>query len=137
MKDKEILNSKNTDILKQIPKSWHDIDWKKAGKEVAILQEKIVIAGQYKKHKEIYKWQWALINSFSGRALAVRKTINNSGGKTPGVDGIVWKGPKEYMKAIYDLGDLIRNSKEYKAEVLKRVGFIYLKVIIRQEIKDL
>jgi len=41
------------------------------------------------------------------------------------------------MKAIYDLGDLIRNSKEYKAEVLKRVGFIYLKVIIRQEIKDL
>jgi len=25
------------------------------------------------------------------------------------------------MKAIYDLGDLIRNSKEYKAEVLKRV----------------
>jgi len=53
MKDKEILNSKNTDILKQIPKSWHDIDWKKAGKEVAILQEKIVIAGQYKKHKEV------------------------------------------------------------------------------------
>jgi len=85
------------------PKNWHDIDWKKARKEVSNLQEKIVIAMQNKKYKEVYKWQWVILNSYSGRAIAIRKVINNSGGKTPGIGGIVWNSPKEYIKAIDDL----------------------------------
>jgi len=103
------------------PKNWHDIDWKKARKEVSNLQEKIVIAMQNKKYKEVYKWQWVILNSYSGRAIAIRKVINNSGGKTPGIGGIVWNSPKEYIKAIDDLGNLIRKPQEYKADPLIRV----------------
>jgi hypothetical protein len=44
----------------------------------------------------MYKLQWKLIRNFSCRALAIRKVVTNTGGKTPGTEGKVWKGPKDY-----------------------------------------
>jgi len=52
------------------------------------LQEKIVIATSAGNYKEVYKLQDKIIKSFSGKALAVRKVVTNSGGKTAGVDKI-------------------------------------------------
>ena len=53
-----------------------------------------------------------IFNSYNGRVIGIRKVINNSGGKTSGIDGIVWNNPKEYMKVIDNLGNLIRKSQE-------------------------
>lgn len=36
----------------------------------------------------VYRKQIELVQSFGARALAVRKVITNSGGRTPGVDNI-------------------------------------------------
>lgn len=54
------------------------------------LQEKIVIATSAGNYKEVYKLQDKIIKSFSGKALAVRKVVTNSGGKEQagGVDKI-------------------------------------------------
>ncbi len=79
------------------PQSWQEIDWNEAGRKIKILQEKRVIATQNKNYKEVYKWQWIILNSFSGRALAIRKVINNSGGKTSGTDNVLWKNTNDYM----------------------------------------
>ena len=53
-----------------------------------------------------------IFNSYNGRVIGIRKVINNSGGKTSGIDGIVWNNPKDYMKVIDNLGNLIRKSQE-------------------------
>lgn len=60
------------------------------------LQEEIVIATADNNYKEIYRLQRKIITSFHGRALAVRKVVTNSGGKTAGVDKVLWKGSKDY-----------------------------------------
>lgn len=103
------------------PKCWHDINWKEAETEIKSIQEQIVIATQRNDYKKVYMLQWKILNSFSGRALAVRKVVTNAGGKTPGSDKINWNGPKDYWKAIMELKKIIERPKEYKAEPLRRV----------------
>ena len=103
------------------PQNWQEIDWNEAGRKIKILQEKIVIAAQNKNYKEVYKWQWVILNSFSGRALAIRKVINNSGGKISGTDNVIWKNTNDYMNAVKELAVIVQNLKEYKAKPLKRV----------------
>lgn len=46
--------------------------------------------------KEVYTLQVILIQKHSAAALSVRKVITNKGGKTAGVDGLVWNSPKQY-----------------------------------------
>jgi N-terminal domain of reverse transcriptase len=106
---KRFLSLDNKAKTNKKPESWHEIDWKKAWEKIKILQEEITIATQKKDYKEVYNKQWTLLNSFSGKALAVRKVIQNSGGKTPGMDKIIWKNTKDYMNAINDLGNIVRN----------------------------
>ena len=57
------------------------------------------------------------MKSFSARALAVRRVHANTGGKTSGVDGVVWKSDVQLMKAISDLSDL----SGYRAKPVRRV----------------
>lgn len=61
------------------------------------------------------------MKSFDGRALAVRRVVTNSGGKTPGVDGIILNGPTEYLSAILELKDIVNNPKNYQAKPVRRV----------------
>lgn len=53
--------------------------------------------------------------------MAVRKVVTNKGGKTAGIDGIVWTSPQEYWDAIQNLASLTENSREYKAQPVRRV----------------
>jgi RNA-directed DNA polymerase len=106
---------------RQHAKSWHKIDWRKAEKELKDLQEKIVIATNNGKYKEMYKLQRELINSFSCRALAVRKVVTNTGVRAAGVDKIVWKGPKDYWQAINRLKEIVGKPNEYKCQPFRRV----------------
>lgn len=100
---------------------WHKINWKKAEDKIKDLQEKIVIATVNKDFKKVYLIQWMIISSFEGKALAVRRVITNKGGKTPGVDEIVWNKPSDYWKAILTLTEVAKNPNEYKASPLRRV----------------
>ncbi len=66
--------------------TFNNIDWKECNKQVATLQEKIVVAWKEGEYKKVKRLQEILVNSFPARALAVKKVISNDGGNTPGVD---------------------------------------------------
>jgi len=66
--------------------NWHNIPWRKVIKKVQDLQNQIVKATLNNNMSSVYKLQNQLVNSFEGRALAIRKIVTNSGTKTPGID---------------------------------------------------
>jgi len=66
--------------------NWHNIPWRKVIKKVKDLQNQIVKATLNNNMSSVYKLQNQLVNSFEGRALAIRKIVTNSGTKTPGID---------------------------------------------------
>lgn len=69
----------------------------------------------------MYKLQWQLIQRYEAQAIAVRKVITNKGGKTSGIDKIIWNGPLDYTEAIEELGRLIKDPRKYKAQPVRRV----------------
>ena len=67
---------------------WKTLPWKNIERDVFKLQKRIYRATKNDDTKEIHKLQRLLVNSFSGRCLAVRKvTQDNLGKNTAGVDG--------------------------------------------------
>ena len=69
---------------------WHSIDWKKVQRTVRRLQVRIVKAVREGKWHKVKALVYLLTHSFSGRALAILRVVNNAGAKTPGVDGVTW-----------------------------------------------
>ena len=57
-----------------------------------------------------------LTRSFCGRAMAVRRVTENTGKRTPGVDGELWDNPQSKWDAIHAL-----KREDYKPSPLKRV----------------
>lgn len=100
---------------------WHEINWRKVESKIKDLQEKIVIATINKEYKEVYRLQWIILQSFEAKALAIRKVVTNKGKRTSGVDNIVWKGSKDYEKAIQELVKITKNPERYKASPVRRV----------------
>ncbi|ECQ6336425.1 reverse transcriptase [Salmonella enterica subsp. enterica] len=80
--------------------SWHSINWRQCYREVRRLQARIVKATREGKHGKVKSLQWILTHSFSGRAVAVRRVTENSGKRTPGVDGQTWSSPEVKFLAI-------------------------------------
>ncbi len=96
--------------------SWHTINWKRQYRTVRRLQTRIVKATQEKQWRRVKALQRLLTRSFAAKALAVRRVTENSGRKTPGIDGKTWSTPAEKWNAI---NNLRRNG--YKPSPLKRV----------------
>ena len=96
--------------------AWSQINWYKCHKIVSRLQSRIAKATKFKRWGKIRALQWILVNSFAARALAVRKVTENTGKRTPGVNGEIWNSPKKKFQAI---GTLRRRG--YKAMPLRRV----------------
>lgn len=61
--------------------------------------------------------QHKIVRSYGARALAVRRVHENLGGKTPGIDGIVWKVDSDLSRVIDELSDL----SNYRAKPVRRV----------------
>jgi RNA-directed DNA polymerase len=61
--------------------------------------------------------QKTLISTFEARAWAIRQVVTNKGGKTPGVDQVVWTSAESKMKAIEDL----KIKAKYKASPVRRI----------------
>lgn len=89
--------------------------------KVKDLQEKIVIATINENIKEVYRLQWILLRSFESKAMAIRKVVTNKGGKTAGIDKVIWDKPEKYWDAIKELGVIISNPENYKSQPVRRV----------------
>jgi RNA-directed DNA polymerase len=95
---------------------WETINWKQVSEKVSRLQFRIAKAIREKRYGKVKALQWLLTNSFSAKLLAVRRVTQSSGSKTPGVDGILWRTPKQKMKAVQSL-----QRRGYKALPLRRI----------------
>ena len=94
---------------------WHSINWKKVYRTVRRLQARIVKAVREGRWNKVQSLVYLLTHSFSGRALAILRVISNSGAKTPGVDGVVWKTPGDKSAAFKSL-----RRHGYKPQPLRR-----------------
>ena len=98
------------------PGEWHQINWCQAERQVRRLQTRIAQATQAGKWSKVQALQRLLTHSFSGKALAVRRVTENTGHRTPGVDGETWKTPEQKMTAIHTL-----RQRGYQPRPLRRV----------------
>ena len=79
---------------------WHDINWCKSNKVVRGYQMRIVKATKGGRWGKVKALQHLLTHSFSGKAIAVKKVIENRGKRTAGVDKEIWDTPELKSQAI-------------------------------------
>lgn len=60
--------------------------------------------------------QYLLTRSFYAKLLAVKRVTSNKGKKTPGVDGVVWKGARAKWRAACSL-----RRRGYRPQPLRRI----------------
>lgn len=96
--------------------TWPSIPWPKAQAQVFRLQTRIAKAEREGRKGKANALQRLLTTSFYGRCLAVKRVTSSTGGKTPGVDGIVLKTPEQKMSTILEL-----KSRGYKPLPLRRI----------------
>ena len=80
------------------------------------LQARIVKAVREGKWHKVKALVYLLTHSYSGRALAILRVVNNQGAKTPGVDGVCWSHDKERGAAFAR-----RRRRGYRPQSLRRV----------------
>lgn len=68
------------------------------------------------RHGKVKSLSRILTRSFAAKAMAVKRVTQNRGKRTSGVDGALWRSPKQKAKAVLDL-----NPQHYKAKPLRRV----------------
>jgi len=95
---------------------WDSIDWNNHVRIVRKLQLRIAKATQLKKINKVKRLQWILTHSFSAKLLAVKDVLQNSGSKTPGVDGIIIKTSEEKLALAKSL-----TRRNYKPMPLRRI----------------
>ena len=77
---------------------WNPVTWRETEKRVFKLQKRIYQASSRGEAGRIHGLQRLLLNSRSGRYLAVRRvTQDNCGKKTAGVDGVKSLNPRERL----------------------------------------
>jgi len=80
------------------------------------MQIRIAKAMSKNKFNKVRKLQRILTNSFYAKLLAVKKVVSNKGGKTPGIDKIVWTIEDDWFNAARLL-----KRKAYKTKPLRRI----------------
>jgi RNA-directed DNA polymerase len=95
---------------------WHQVNWRQAERNVRRLQARIAQATQAGKWGKVKALQRLLTHSSSGKALAVRRVTENTGKRTPGVDGEIWKTPEQKTRARHTL-----RQRGYHPHPLRRV----------------
>lgn len=96
--------------------SWNAINWQKVTVEVRRLQLRIAKAHREGKSGKAKALQWLLTHSFSAKALAVQRVVQNRGAKTPGIDNVQWKTSSQRMQAALTL-----KRHGYNTKPLKRI----------------
>ncbi len=80
---------------------WNTIPWRKLERNVFKIQKRIYRASSCDDVRLVRQLQKLLINSWSAKAIAVRRvTQDNQGRKTAGVDGIKSLSPEARLRLI-------------------------------------
>ena len=98
-----------------MPTDWNSINWKEVCKQVESLQLRIAKATREGKFNKVKALQWMLSHSLAAKLLAVKRVTENSGKRTPGVDGVLWNTPNQKLQKALSL---VR--KGYQAKPLRR-----------------
>jgi RNA-directed DNA polymerase len=96
--------------------TWDQINWPMVHRRVRGLQTRIAKATRDQNWRRVKALQRFLINSYSAKALAVRRVTENDGKRTPGVDGEIWTTPEAKWQAIQRL-----DSRGLRPQPLRRV----------------
>lgn len=97
-------------------KAWNSVKWPEVENRVFRYQKRIYRASQAGNQKVVRNLQQRLLRSLDAKLLAVRKvTTKNKGRKTSGVDGKVYKTPKDKVKLVSKL------KLDGKVKPIKRV----------------
>ena len=92
------------------PKVVRDIAWRA---QLRLAQRYRRLSARHLHHK--------LVNSYSAKALAVKRVSENDGKRTPGVDGEIWSTPEAKWRAIRRLdGRGLRPQPLRRAYIPKR-----------------
>jgi RNA-directed DNA polymerase len=111
------MRSVNTDpAAARNVEDWDQIPWPKLHDNVRRLQIRIAKATREQDWRRVKALQRFLVNSFSAKALAVKRVSENDGKRTPGVDGEKWTTPGAKWQAIQRLG-----SRGLRPQPLRRV----------------
>lgn len=95
---------------------WDTIDWPKVYRKVRHLQQRIAKAMQEGKPGKVRALQWLLTHAWYAKLLAVKRVTTNTGKRTPGVDGVLWRTPDKKLQAARDL-----RRRGYRAQPLRRI----------------
>ena len=95
---------------------WKSIKWGSIEAEVRQLQMRIAKANREGRHGKVKALQWILTHSYSAKLVAVKRVTQNKGGKTPGVDKIIWKTAQQKLQAAKSL-----QRKNYQTRPLRRI----------------
>lgn len=95
---------------------WNSIDWKAAQKHVRRLQIRIAKAVKENRWGKVKTLQNLLTRSFYAKLLAVKRVTSNKGKKTPGIDGVLWKGARAKWQALCSLC-----RRGYRPKPLRRI----------------
>jgi RNA-directed DNA polymerase len=84
--------------------AWHPIHWASCHRQVRSRQRRSVQAVQAGVWRKVTRLSSLVVHSFAGRALAVKRVTENTGKKTPGVDGDLWDTPAKTAQAVARIG---------------------------------
>jgi RNA-directed DNA polymerase len=91
-------------------------NWKKIHRQVRKLQVRIAKAVSENKFNKAKSLMWLLVNSYYAKLVSVFRVITNKGGKTPGVDKVVWDLQRDLVHSAKSL-----HRRGYQPLPLRRV----------------
>ena len=94
---------------------WSAIDWRQVHRDVWRLQVRIAKAAREGRWGKVSSLQRLLVRSRAAKLWAVRRVTTSKGKRTPGIDGVVWRGAQEKLAAAETL-----NRRGYRAQPLRR-----------------
>jgi hypothetical protein len=84
-------------------KKWKAVDWATIRRQVRRLQVRIAKAVKENRWNRARALQYLLTRSLYAKLLAVKRVTSNKGKKTPGVDGVLWRGARAKWRAACSL----------------------------------
>ena len=108
-----MLSADNFD-KKFLDSLWNNADWTELSSKLFSMQRDIALAAKANDFDAVSMYQQRLTQSLEAKMLAVRHVVLN--GATPGIDGVQWSTPSEYMQAAISL-----NNQTYHASPTRLV----------------
>ena len=96
--------------------AWQFICWKRVVRRVKSIQSRIVKAVKTKRWNKIKVLQNILNRSYAAKLLSIRRTTENSGKRTAGIDGQKWETSQSKYDAISQLA-----IKRYQPLAVRRI----------------